>query len=221
MLDLTAGRPGLAAVPPAERRGAGAVRRRGRAGAAVDRVAGAGEVGDAGACRSKPVVSRRAGARVRRRAADGRAGDGQGHRTGEPGAAAGGSDDRAGQHCREPRARARRRHGRSADAAVRLDTPSAATCLVEVLPAPVERELAGVPVRWRNLGGGMRAQVVAVGREGQRARPAGRAGRAARGRHRGIRGPCRPRSRPVQSARSGRSSRALRPQHDHARRRPK
>jgi YbbR domain-containing protein len=47
-----------------------------------------------------------------------------------------------------------------ADAAVRLDTPTRATVLVEILPAPVERELTGVPVRWRNLASGMRAQVV-------------------------------------------------------------
>jgi YbbR domain-containing protein len=47
-----------------------------------------------------------------------------------------------------------------ADAAVRLDSAVRATVLVEVLPAPVERDVAGVPIRWRNLGGGMRAQVV-------------------------------------------------------------
>ena len=47
-----------------------------------------------------------------------------------------------------------------ADAAVRLDTPTRATVIVEILPAPVERELAGVPIRWRNLGTGMQARVV-------------------------------------------------------------
>jgi YbbR domain-containing protein len=46
-----------------------------------------------------------------------------------------------------------------ADAAVRLEKPLSATVLVEIWPAPVERELAGVPVRWRNLGAGLRAQV--------------------------------------------------------------
>ncbi|MEO7274408.1 MAG: CdaR family protein [Vicinamibacterales bacterium] len=46
-----------------------------------------------------------------------------------------------------------------ANAAVRLETPTRATVIVEILPAPVERELSGVPVRWRNLGAGMRAQV--------------------------------------------------------------
>jgi YbbR domain-containing protein len=45
------------------------------------------------------------------------------------------------------------------DSAVRLVQPQNATVLVEVLPAPVERELAGVPVRYRNLGTGLRAQV--------------------------------------------------------------
>jgi YbbR domain-containing protein len=46
------------------------------------------------------------------------------------------------------------------DAAVRLDSPVSATVLVEILPAPVERDVAGVPIRWRNLGSGLRAQVV-------------------------------------------------------------
>lgn len=46
-----------------------------------------------------------------------------------------------------------------ADAAVRLETPTRATVIVEIMPAPVERELAGVPIRWRNLGSGMRARV--------------------------------------------------------------
>lgn len=45
------------------------------------------------------------------------------------------------------------------DSAVRLVQPQNATVVVEVLPAPVERELAGVPVRWRNLGIGLRAVV--------------------------------------------------------------
>ncbi len=45
------------------------------------------------------------------------------------------------------------------DSAVRLVQPQDATVTVEVLPAPVERDLAGVPVRWRNLGSGLRAQV--------------------------------------------------------------
>ena len=46
-----------------------------------------------------------------------------------------------------------------ADAALRLNQPQSATVIVEILPAPVEREFAGVPIRYRNLGGRMLAQV--------------------------------------------------------------
>ena len=46
-----------------------------------------------------------------------------------------------------------------ADSAVRLVEAQSASVTVEVLPAPRERELAGVPVRYRNLGAGLRAQV--------------------------------------------------------------
>jgi YbbR domain-containing protein len=46
-----------------------------------------------------------------------------------------------------------------ADAALRLAQPQSATVLVEVLPAPIERDMGDVPVRWRNLGGGLRAKV--------------------------------------------------------------
>ena len=42
----------------------------------------------------------------------------------------------------------------------------ARTVTVEILPAPVERELPDVPVRWRNLGAGLRAQVSAAARRG-------------------------------------------------------
>jgi len=45
------------------------------------------------------------------------------------------------------------------DSAVRLVQPQNSTVVVEILPAPVERDLPGVPVRWRNLGTGLRAQV--------------------------------------------------------------
>jgi YbbR domain-containing protein len=45
------------------------------------------------------------------------------------------------------------------DSAVQLAQPLDATVTVDVLPAPVERDLSGVPVRWRNLGTGLRAQV--------------------------------------------------------------
>jgi YbbR domain-containing protein len=45
------------------------------------------------------------------------------------------------------------------DSAVRLVQARDATVTVDILPAPVERDLAGVPVRWRNLGTGLRAEV--------------------------------------------------------------
>jgi YbbR domain-containing protein len=45
------------------------------------------------------------------------------------------------------------------DSALRLVRAQDATITVEVVPAPVERELSGVPVRWRSLGAGLRAQV--------------------------------------------------------------
>ncbi len=46
-----------------------------------------------------------------------------------------------------------------ADSAVRLVKAQSASVTVEILPAPRERELTGVPVRYRNLGAGLRAQV--------------------------------------------------------------
>lgn len=46
-----------------------------------------------------------------------------------------------------------------ADSAVRLTDPVTATVVVDVLPAPVERDVSGVPVRMRNLASGLRAQV--------------------------------------------------------------
>jgi YbbR domain-containing protein len=45
------------------------------------------------------------------------------------------------------------------DSALHLVQAQDATVTVDVLPAPVERDLPGVPVRWRNLGTGLRAQV--------------------------------------------------------------
>ena len=45
------------------------------------------------------------------------------------------------------------------DSAVRLVQPQNATVSVEIVPAPVERELAGVPIRWRNLQSGLTAKV--------------------------------------------------------------
>jgi YbbR domain-containing protein len=47
-----------------------------------------------------------------------------------------------------------------ADSALRLSQPQSATVLVEVIPAPVERDISDVLVRWRNLGAGFRAEVV-------------------------------------------------------------
>jgi YbbR domain-containing protein len=41
------------------------------------------------------------------------------------------------------------------DAAVRLVQPQSATVIVDISPAPVEREISGVPVRVRNLGQGL------------------------------------------------------------------
>jgi YbbR domain-containing protein len=46
------------------------------------------------------------------------------------------------------------------DSALRLSRPQSANVVVDVVPAPVEREIVGVPIRWRNLGTGFRAEVV-------------------------------------------------------------
>lgn len=46
-----------------------------------------------------------------------------------------------------------------ADSAVRLVQPRDATVTVEILPAPVERDLTGVPVRMRNLQAALTAKV--------------------------------------------------------------
>jgi YbbR domain-containing protein len=45
------------------------------------------------------------------------------------------------------------------DSSVRLAQPLSATVVVEISPAPVEREVSGVPVRWRDLGQGLSARV--------------------------------------------------------------
>jgi YbbR domain-containing protein len=60
-----------------------------------------------------------------------------------------------------------------ADAAVRLvEQPLSATVVIEILPAPIERVVAGVPVRERNLAAGRGHRivppVVSVGVRGQR-----------------------------------------------------
>ena len=59
------------------------------------------------------------------------------------------------------------------DSSVRLvEQPLSATVVIEILPAPIERDLAGVPVRYRNLAAGLEARitpaVVRVGIRGQR-----------------------------------------------------
>jgi YbbR domain-containing protein len=46
------------------------------------------------------------------------------------------------------------------DSSVRLVQPISATVVVEIWPARVEREVSGVPVRWRNLGQRLSARVV-------------------------------------------------------------
>lgn len=46
-----------------------------------------------------------------------------------------------------------------ADSALRLTQTQSATVIVEIWPAPVERELGGVPVRGRNLGAGLTARI--------------------------------------------------------------
>jgi YbbR domain-containing protein len=45
------------------------------------------------------------------------------------------------------------------DSSLRLAQQVEATVTVEVLPAPVEREVSGVLIRWRNLGTGLQARV--------------------------------------------------------------
>jgi YbbR domain-containing protein len=49
-----------------------------------------------------------------------------------------------------------------ADSEVRLSQPQSATVVVEIWPAPVERDVAAVPIRWRNLGGGLRAHLAST-----------------------------------------------------------
>jgi YbbR domain-containing protein len=45
------------------------------------------------------------------------------------------------------------------DLAVRLVEPASATVRIEILPAPVERVVDDVPIRWRNLAAGLSARV--------------------------------------------------------------
>jgi YbbR domain-containing protein len=46
-----------------------------------------------------------------------------------------------------------------ADPAIRLVHTQVANVSVDIVPAPIERQVDRVPVRWRNLPGGLRAQV--------------------------------------------------------------
>jgi YbbR domain-containing protein len=46
-----------------------------------------------------------------------------------------------------------------ADSSLRLVKAQDTKVSIEILPSPVEREIAGVPVRWRNLGAGLKAVV--------------------------------------------------------------
>jgi YbbR domain-containing protein len=45
------------------------------------------------------------------------------------------------------------------DSSVRLVDPRPIVVTVEIVPSPVEREVSGVPVRWRNLGAGLTARI--------------------------------------------------------------
>ena len=45
------------------------------------------------------------------------------------------------------------------DSALRLAEPLSARVTVEIVPAPVERVVSGVPIRWRNLNAGLSARV--------------------------------------------------------------
>ncbi|MBA2305840.1 MAG: hypothetical protein H0W08_24850 [Acidobacteria bacterium] len=45
------------------------------------------------------------------------------------------------------------------DSAVRLVEPKSAAVTIEILPAPVERLVRGVPIRWRSLNAGLTARV--------------------------------------------------------------
>jgi YbbR domain-containing protein len=47
----------------------------------------------------------------------------------------------------------------STDSAVRLVEPQSVTVIATIMPAPVERDLSGVPIRARNLGHGLRVQI--------------------------------------------------------------
>ena len=96
------------------------------------------------------------------------------------------------------------------DSAVRLVEPQNVTVIVDVLPAPVERELRDVPVQARNLGHGLRAAEIAPAAVAVLIR--GRRDALARGprrRHRRVRRPCRVSARAATVC----ASSSIRPQH--------
>ena len=102
------------------------------------------------------------------------------------------------------------------DASLRLTKPQNVTVIVDIMPAPVERELKGVLVRARNLGSGLAAPAVRPGSVTLlvRGRREALAPVTAEDRRR-LRRSCRPRGRPVQSSGPGRSFAALRGRRDH------
>ena len=148
----------LAPVPHPQRRGPRAFRRRSVPGRSLDvgarareirAAAGAGGTGDRGDPAPGFVVGRFVAdpATVEIIGPDSTrpAGRGSDHRTGV------GKD-----------AKARVRDGVTigvVDSSVRLVQAQNANVTVEIWPAPVERRMPDVPVRWRNLGSGLRAQV--------------------------------------------------------------
>ena len=147
VLDLSSARPGSRLFPHPERRSAIAVRRRGRAGSARRRSALELEKS---ALRTVPVVA----------GVDGEPAPGFviGTRTAEPATVEiAGPESRVKQIAdatTEPVSVAGARVSVRdvvtvgvVDASVRLTKPQNATVMVEILPAPVERELTGVPVR--------------------------------------------------------------------------
>ena len=105
------------------------------------------------------------------------------------------------------------------DSAVRLVQPQNATITVDSLPAPVERDLAGVPIRWRNLQSGLQRRRFARCLRASRCADGARRWPICGRHHRRVRGPLRSRSRPIQSSRPGGSVANLRRQRHRTRRR--
>ena len=216
MVDLQQARPGSRLFPIRHEEVRVALRRRGRAGAAGYPRHRARKVGDPHGS-GRGAARRRTGAGLRRRA---RAPQSRrwsrssgpesrvkkiANATTEPVSVAGARDN-----VRDVVAVG------LIDSSLRLTKPQNVTVIVDILPAPVERELKGVLVRARNLGSGLAAPVVRPGSVTLLVRGRREALAAVRGRHRRrFRRSCRPRGRPVQSSGSGRSFAALRGRRDH------